>query len=334
MSDVQNRSVNADEEGMRLDRWFKRHYPELGHTKLERMLRKGEVRVDGSRAKAGLRVQPGQTIRVPPLPANDARPPRQKTTQGRLSAEDQRFVRELVIYEDDEVIVLNKPAGLAVQGGTRTHRHVDRLLDGLQSRSSERPRLVHRLDKDTSGVLVLARSVVVTRALTKAFSRGEVRKCYWALTVGVPKPLQGTISGALVKAQGISGEKVIVTDPSTADARHAVTHYAVISHAGRRFAWVALRPETGRTHQLRVHCAAIETPIVGDGKYGGAEAHPGEGFARQLHLHAQEIDIPLMSGKRLVVNAPLPNHMRESFALLGFEEAEAGDPFAALDGLA
>ena len=324
---VENRTVGPDDGELRLDRWFRRHYPALGHGRLEKLLRTGQVRVDGKRAKAGQRVQPGQSIRVPPLPddAGQASRPRQ-----RPRAEDAAALRDWILHEDADLIVLNKPAGLAVQGGTKSKRNLDAMLGTLAGRKAEKPRLVHRLDKDTSGVLVLARSARVAAELGKVFRGRDAQKLYWALTVGVPQPRQGEIDAPLAKGGGAGRERVSVGD-RRAGAQKAVTRYAVVDQAGDRAAWLALMPLTGRTHQLRVHCAAMGTPIMGDGKYGGRAAFlPGADLARQLHLHARRLILPHPAGGLLDVTAPLPPHMETAWRGFNFDPA-AEDPFD-LDG--
>ncbi len=314
MSGVKSLTVAGEEDALRLDRWFRRHFPGLGHGRLEKLLRTGQVRVDGRRAKAGLRLAAGQIIRVPPIvdagpkPAPAAPPP-----LGR------RQVAELcrrVLHMDDEVIAFDKPPGLAVQGGSGVARHLDAMLDGLRFDRPERPRLVHRLDKDTSGVLLLARGAAAAARLAGAFRKGSVRKLYWAVVVGVPRPRRGRIDLALDKRPGKGGEKVTASGAG----RRAVTLYATVEVAGRRAAWLGLMPLTGRGHQLRVHCAALGTPILGDGKYGGAGAFlKGDGIARKLHLHARSIALPRPGGGLLRVTAELPAHMRQSWRQLGFE---------------
>jgi len=238
------------------------------------------------------------------------------------------MLRTAVLHRDEAVIVIDKPAGLAVQGGTGTERHLDAMLDALRFDAAERPRLVHRLDKDTSGVLVLARSAAAASALAAAFRGKAVRKVYWALTVGVPKPRQGRIDLPLAKLMGSGGERVVADDE---DGKRAITFYRTIAHAGAKIAWLALEPQTGRTHQLRAHAASIGTPILGDGKYGAALAHPaGVPNARRLHLHARAIEFPHPGGKRLAVTAPLPPHLRDTWVFFGFAESEDRDPFAGL----
>jgi 23S rRNA pseudouridine955/2504/2580 synthase len=325
MSGVQSITVKDDEAQIRLDRWFKRHFPDLAHGRLEKLLRTGQVRLDGRRAEAGARLVAGQVVRVPPL---GTAPPQAAERAPPIRASDAAMIRRAVLYQDDDVIVIDKPAGLAVQGGTGTERHLDALLDTLRFDAAERPRLVHRLDKDTSGVLVLARSAAAAAKLAAAFRGKSVRKAYWAVSIGVPKPRQGKIDMPLAKLMGSGGERVVADDD---EGKRAITFYRTIAHAGNKIAWLALEPLTGRTHQLRAHLAAIGTPILGDGKYGAALAHPaGLPNARQLHLHARAIDFPHPGGRRLAVTAPLPPHLRDTFGFFGFSEGEERDPFAGL----
>ncbi|HTQ35111.1 MAG TPA: RluA family pseudouridine synthase [Stellaceae bacterium] len=328
MATLETITVGDADGELRLDRWFRRHYPALGHGRLEKLLRTGQVRVDGKRAKSGDRVAPGQAIRVPPL--GDA--PAPQSLAPRARRQDETLLHDLVLHRDEHAIVLNKPPGLAVQGGSNTTRHVDGMLDGLRFGSDERPRLVHRLDKDTSGVLLIARTAAAAAFFTRAFRDKTTRKTYWAIVAGCPKLRQGRIDLALAKgtgAKGISGgrERVRADD----DGKAAVTYYTVVDNAGDRASWLALLPLTGRTHQLRAHCAAIGTPVLGDGKYGGAAAHTlGGAAAHRLHLHARALEIPHPAGFMLNVTAPLPPHMRRMWEFLGFA-ADARDPFAGLD---
>jgi 23S rRNA pseudouridine955/2504/2580 synthase len=323
MSGVQTITVAADDGELRLDRWFRRHFPGLAHGRLEKLLRTGQVRVDGHRAKSGDRIAPGQLIRVPPL-GELAPLPRSAPAEPR--PRDIAMLERAVLHIDDDVIVINKPPGLAVQGGTNTEHHLDAMLDGLRFGATERPRLVHRLDRDTSGVLVLARSPVAAAALAAAFRGKATRKIYWAAVVGQPKPARGRIDQKLVKLPGPGSGRVA---PDEEEGKRAVTYYRTASHAGDKLAWLVLQPITGRTHQLRVHCVTLGTPILGDGKYGGATAHPtGAPHARELHLHARALSLPHPAGGRLEVVAPLPTHMRETWAFFGFDEGEEQDPFA------
>ncbi len=311
-------TVSPEDADARLDRWFKRHYPQVSHGRLERWLRTGQVRVDGRRAKAAHRVRAGERVRVPPMDAAD------QTTEAaprkrQVADADIERVRAAVLHRDASVIVLNKPPGLAVQGGAGTTRHLDAMLDALAD-GGERPRLVHRLDKDTSGVLVLARTVRAAAALAEAFRGRAVEKLYWAVVVGTPKPSEGEIRAALAKRGGAAGERVVVE----VTGQRATTAYRTIESAGRRAAWLELNPRTGRTHQLRVHCAHLGTPILGDGKYGGAAAFiPGDVVDKRLHLHARALTLPHPSGGRLRVAAPLPEHMARTFRFFGFTEHAA-----------
>lgn len=308
-------AVADDEDGLRLDRWFKRRWPGVAHGLLERLLRTGQVRIDGRRAKAGERLQVGQYVRVPPIVHASAvdRPPRRSRPTDAGEAAD---LRARVLHRDGHVIVIDKPAGLAVQGGSKTDRHLDGMLDALVF-DGERPRLVHRLDKDTSGVLLLARSANAAALLTRAFRDGRVDKLYWAVVIGAPALQQGRIDQPLAKRFGVAGERVGADE----EGLRAVTEYRVVERAGRRAAWLALRPLTGRTHQLRAHCALLGTPIVGDGKYGGAAAFlEGEGIGERLHLHARTLRFPHPGGGELQVTAPLPGHLRATFHFFGFSE--------------
>jgi len=326
MSGVEKKRVAPGENGMRLDRWFAAHYPALGHVRLQKLLRKGQVRVDGGRAKANTRLEDGQEVRIPPLPLADDHS-QHETKPRPPSADDARFVQGLVIHRDADIIAINKPPALAVQGGSATTEHLDRLLDALKFDAPERPRLVHRLDKDTSGVLLLARSREAAAKLGRSLKAHTARKLYWALVIGVPKVAEGQIKLALAKRGGRGDERVHPAEAGEPDAKPAITRYAVMERAGTRLSWLALMPVTGRTHQLRAHAAAFGHPIVGDGKYGGAEAHPGGEIARKLHLHARRIVIPHPRGGTFDIWAPLPQHMQKSWSLFGFDLDDARDPF-------
>jgi 23S rRNA pseudouridine955/2504/2580 synthase len=310
-------TVTAGEAELRLDRWFKRHFPGLGHGRLEKLLRKGQIRVDGQRAKSGQRLVAGQIIRVPPIGAA-----RQQKTDSRIATvtdEDAEALQNAVLYRDEFVIAINKSPGLAVQGGSGTRRHLDGMLDALRFGTSERPRLVHRLDRDTSGVLILGRTAAATAALSRSFRQRSAQKLYWAVTVGTPTPHVGRIDQALVKGTVRGGERMMAADSEEAggQGRKAVTLYRVIEHAGKEAALVALSPLTGRTHQLRVHLAGRGTPILGDGKYGGSDAFlPGR--KAKLHLHARRLVMPMDSGQMLDITAPPPAHMIETFKFFGF----------------
>jgi 23S rRNA pseudouridine955/2504/2580 synthase len=312
-----------------LDRWFHRRYPDIGHGRLEKLLRTGQVRVDGKRAKAGQRLESGQIIRVPPLgerPDGAAAPVKLKTAKAPSDA----AIRELtssILFMDEDVLVINKPAGLAVQGGTSLEHHLDGMLDALTFDAAERPRLVHRLDKDTSGVLLLGRNAFATARMAASFRSREARKCYWALVVGVPKYPEGRIDASLAKMAGRMGDKVAVDEE---DGKRAVTYYRIVDKALKKAAWLEMEPRTGRTHQLRAHAALLDTPIQGDGKYGGENAYlTGQGVSRKLHLHARALTLPHPRQGVVRVIAPLPAHIEASFEFFGFSPASAGEPFTA-----
>ena len=343
MTAVQWIDVAPGEGDQRLDRWLRRRFPHVPQGRIEKMCRKGEIRIDGRRAKPGVRVEDGQTVRVPPLPEAERQASKIEVP---VSQADAEMIRETVIYRDEHVIALNKPSGLAVQGGSKQPRHVDGLADALRFECEDKPRLVHRLDKDTSGILLLARTRAVANALARAFRARDVRKVYWAAVAGVPNPRRGVIRYGLAKARGHGwsgeGEKARVILPEdverTPDARHATTDYSVLAALGTRASWVALVPVTGRTHQLRAHMAGIGHPVVGDGKYGGSgQENPGDGwgarlgaeFSRKLHLHARSLllDHPV-TGECLELSAPLPPHMKRTWKMLDWNVSGVPeDPF-------
>ena len=316
MSQVQIIAVTPAEDGMRLDRWFKTHYPDLGHVRLQKLLRSGQVRLDGGRVKASSRIVELQIIRVPPIEERTARKAKLKQ-KFKITEEDIELVKSWIIHQDSHLFVINKPLGLAVQGGSGTTRHVDGLLDALKPKDGERPRLVHRLDKDTSGVMLIARSRKAAVFYTDVFQSKEAKKLYWALVVGQPKLEEGIITLPLKKALGAKGDKVIVDQK---EGKFARTAYRVLDTAGQKVSWLAFQPVTGRTHQLRVHATeGLETPIVGDGKYGGSESFlDGLPSSKQMHLHARAIVLPNLNGGTLEVLAPPPKHFMESCRFLGF----------------
>ncbi len=332
MSAVVTVKVSAQEAGARLDRWIKRRLS-LTQGEVEKLLRTGQIRVNGARAQAGTRLETGQQVRLPPVRADQWRDETANSDKTAISVRDREFLQNMVIYKDDEMIVLNKPAGLAVQGGTgQKGRHIDGWLDAL-AEGGHRPKLVHRLDRETSGLLVLARHPAAAARLAELFRSREMDKVYWAVTVCVPNPPAGQLRGWMVKGAGPGDdrEKMRSARQGEEGARHAITDYAVISQAAQRAAWVALKPQTGRMHQLRFHMSEIGTSILGDDKYPTRREVPG-GVAGGLHLHARGLVVPRRNGKPVRLVAPLPAHMAETFATLGFLEAEAGrdpmEPFA------
>lgn len=308
MSEVELRKVAAGEAELRLDRWFRRHFPALTHSRLQKLLRTGQVRIDGRRAQAHARLAAGQMIRVPPLAAA-LTPARAKPA---IDRNDAAFLRSLILLEDRSLIVLSKPEGLAVQGGTGTRRHVDGMLAALAS-EGERPRLVHRLDRDTSGILVVAKTAEAAAKLTRAFRQHKVDKLYWALVVGRPALAAGFIDQPLAKQGGAGRERVAPHD----EGRFARTAYQTVGRAGKVASWLAMKPLTGRTHQLRAHCVVLGTPILGDRKYGDASLLAGA--PEGLMLHAREIRLPHPDGGVLAVTAPPSKTLRAGFAWLGFE---------------
>ncbi len=309
---VTQHEVAADEGELRLDRWFKRHFPQVTQIAVQKFCRTGQVRVDGKRVEASTRLVPGQIIRVPPV--NPAPPPEERPA---VSPADQRDLEDMVIYRDEQILVINKPHGLPVQGGPGIYRHLDGMLDALRFDAKDRPRLVHRLDRDTSGVMLLARSASVASKLAALFRTRDVQKTYWAIVVGRPSPMEGLIDLPLKRIGSERGERTQAAERDDPDAARALTEYVVREAASRKLSWLELSPRTGRTHQLRVHCLAMGTPILGDGKYGEAASHL-DGFSGKLHLHARALRLPHPAGGMLEVSAPLPSHMSETFKRLGF----------------
>ena len=315
---VQTVTVTADESGMRVDRFFEARFPGLSFSHIQRIIRKGEVRVNGKRTQPKNRLEAGQTLRIPPLKL-EAPAPREDAPQAQ---KDRAFIKSITLYEDADVLVLNKPMGLAVQGGSGTTHHLDGMLGALRGprADDQRPRLVHRLDKDTAGCLLVAKTRFAASALAKTFRSRAARKIYWALVVGVPKPKQGRISTYLAKQEVEEDSYMRVAAHGEKDAVHAVTYYAVVETAAQQLSWLSLKPVTGRTHQLRAHMAHIEHPIVGDPKYFNKENWqlPG-GMQNKLHLLARRIAVPHPRGGVIDVSAPLPPHMQQSWSLLGFD---------------
>ena len=319
---VQTVTVSGDEDGMRLDRFFEARFPGLSFSHIQRIIRKGEVRVNGKRAEPKDRIQKGQAIRVPPLKIEPPKP--RDDASG--DTKDRAFLKSITLHEDDDVMVLNKPMGLSVQGGSGTYRHIDGMLGSMSSKDGQRPRLVHRLDKDTSGCLLVAKTRFAAAALAKNFRSRSARKIYWALVAGVPRPRQGRISTFLAKEEREDESMMRIARHGEDNASHAVTYYAVVETAAQKLAWLSLKPVTGRTHQLRAHMEHIGHPIIGDEKYFRIENYefPG-GMQNKLHLLARRIAIPHPRGGTIDVTAPLPPHMDQSWNLLGFD-AKRYDP--------
>ena len=312
---VRQFTVAPDDDGIRVDRWFKRHLPQVGFGTVSRWARTGQLRVDGGRVKPEDRLAAGQVLRVPPGGEDSGKKTRQRRE---LSAEEEAQAEAMLLQRTKSALVLNKPPGLATQGGTKTPHHVDGLLDAFAGEDEPRPRLVHRLDKDTSGVLLVARTPGSASYFSKHFSGRSAKKIYWALIVGVPEVREGTIDAPLAKQPGSGGEKMHVDKEN---GQRAVTRYRVVERAGNRAAWVELQPLTGRTHQLRVHMEAIGHPIVGDGKYGGQDAFLTGSVSRKMHLHARRLIIGAPGGETIDAVAPLPDHFAQSMEQLGFDES-------------
>lgn len=309
------------DDGQRLDRWFLNRYPSLTFGTLSKLMRSGQIRLEGKRVKGGERIAKGNAIRIPPAlrDVSVQKPPLVRP----VSAKEEELIKKMIIHSDNHLVALNKPAGLAVQGGSGIKMSLDRLLPLLKkTKDNQTPRLVHRLDKDTSGVLVVARTVAAARFLTRVFHDRTSIKIYWAVVKGVPKPLQGRIDTALIKGYDGKQEKSLIDN----EGKRAITFYRVLETVANKAAWVALKPITGRTHQLRAHMAHLNCPILGDGKYGGREAFIG-GLNQKLHLHARAIRLPTPEGGHITLQAELPPHMQETFKILGLNLAEHPNPF-------
>ncbi len=319
---IEKRAVRPDDDGLRLDRWLKKYYPALPHTLVQKLVRTGQVRVDGGRMKADARLSTGQEIRVPAhftAPSSETAPSLRPPPG--LSKADHDFIERMIVFENDSVVILNKPFGIAVQGGTKTSRHIDGLLAGMADRfGGERPRLVHRLDRDTSGVLVVAKDRQTAARLGRLFQTRSVQKIYWAIVRGIPKPMQGKVEAPLVKAAGPEGDRVRKARPGEqALAQHATTYYSVIDRAAQELAWISLKPVTGRQHQLRAHMDILGTPILGDAKYGDTAEIPIDAIENKLHLHARRLTLKDPKVGDIDISAPLPAHMEQTFELLGFD---------------
>jgi 23S rRNA pseudouridine955/2504/2580 synthase len=322
-SGVQTVNVTGDESGMRVDRFLEARFPGLSFSHIQRIIRKGELRVNGKRAQPKDRLQAGQAVRIPPLRLDQPKP---RSAASEADEKTRAFLKSIILHEDPDLLVLNKPMGLAVQGGSGTTRHLDGMLEVLRDAQGQRPRLVHRLDKDTAGCLLVAKTRFAASALAKTFRSRSARKIYWALVVGVPKPHQGRISTFLAKEEREDDSFMRIARHGEEGASHAVTYYAVVETAARQLAWLSLKPVTGRTHQLRAHMAHIGHPIVGDPKYFSKENWelPG-GMQNRLHLLARRIVVPHPRGGVVDITAPLPPHMLQSWNLLGFD-AKRYDP--------
>ena len=306
MSGVKIIKIKPEDDGIRLNRWFLREYPSLSLSRLQKLLRTKQIKVDGKKAETSTRLCAGQELRLPPLDNEKA-----AVDNRILSAKDIEFINSMVIFKDENIIVLNKPSGLAVQGGTNTTRHIDGLLDALKFANSERPKLVHRIDKDTSGLLLLARNRKYADILTKAFREHSLQKTYLALVRGCPKLKEGIIDFPLEKV----GERMEVVE----DGQKALTEIKVLDNIGKKYALVEAKPLTGRTHQIRIHLESIGTPILGDGKYYGAERLRIKNVADKLYLHAYEIDLTAVYGKKKIIKATPPKHFVEACQFFGLE---------------
>jgi 23S rRNA pseudouridine955/2504/2580 synthase len=325
---IATKTVTADEADLRLDRWFRRHFPSATQGVIQKLCRTGQIRVDGKRVETNLRLAAGMSVRVPPLPPST--PVVAERPAPVFDPLLEQEMSKLVLYRDDHVIVLNKPFGVPSQGGPGITRHLDGMLDGLRYGSEHRPRLVHRLDRDTTGVIVVARTPGVAAKLASSFRGRDVEKTYWAVVVGRPVPVEGRIDLNLVRVDGYLGNRAAVAGPYDTDVARAITDFTTLDHAARKLAWLEMKPLTGRTHQLRVSCGAIDAPILGDTPYGkeveGRNTALVDGLGDKLHLHARQIAFPHPAGGTLIVEADLPPHMAATFKSMGFTARPAEAP--------
>jgi 23S rRNA pseudouridine955/2504/2580 synthase len=323
---LQTHTVTEDEADIRLDRWLRRHYPGTQQSLIQKLCRIGQIRVDGARAETNTRLTPGQSIRIPPLDASAEPKPISK-----IDPHDAKDLQNAIIYQDDQILAINKPYGLPVQGGPGITRHLDAMLDALRLGSEHRPRLVHRLDRDTTGVLLLARTPGTAGKLAALFRGRDVEKTYWAVVAGRPIPVEGRIDLPLKRVGGARGERTAPADRDDPEGAQAITDYQTLDNAGQKLAWLELKPLTGRTHQLRVHCVAIRAPILGDEKYEEPDQNMAfsaliEGLSSDLHLHARRLVLRHPAGGVLTVEADLPPHIRATFKTLGFHAPPAQSP--------
>ena len=319
-------TVTEDEADIRLDRWCRRYHPGLQQSLIQKWCRTGQIRVDGTKTDPATRLTPGQSIKLPALAA-----PTEPKPSPHIDPHDAKDLRQAVIYQDDQIIALNKPYGLPVQGGPGITRHLDAMLDALRQNSDHRPRLVHRLDRDTTGLLLLARTPGTAAKLAALFRGRDIEKTYWAVVAGRPVPVEGRIDLPLKRTGSARGERTAPADRDDPDAARAITDYQTLDHAARKLAWLELKPHTGRTHQLRVHCVAIRAPILGDEKYEQPDQNMAfaalvEGLSSDLHLHARRLVLPHPAGGTLTLEADLPPHMRATFKTLGFHSPPAQPP--------
>lgn len=328
MSDVQQLTVADDDDGQRLDRWLKKAMPGVPYALLQKMMRTGQVRVNGKRAKAETRLESGQTVRVPPF---DVKSGNKTGNQFVPDEGDRKYLESMIIYDDGDLMALNKPYGLPVQGGSGIRRHIDGMLDVLTSKKGVKPRLVHRLDRDTSGILLVARSLKMAQAMGRMFSGRDIRKYYWAIIVPVPEVSNGTVRMALAKGEGPQKDMMVVDE---IDGKKATTEFSILDRAGRKAAFAAFWPRTGRTHQIRVHASSgLGCPILGDEKYGGDVSDFDDmGLHGRLHLHARRVMFPHpVTGKMVDITAPLPDDLRKTWKAFNFNVNDKSDPFSDID---
>lgn len=325
MSKVKFLNVKPDEDNQRLDRYLRKHIGKVPFSLIQKIIRTGQVRVDGKRGKTDTRLSEGQQIRIPPVEEKHG------PTQFKPRKGDLEKLRAMIIYDDGDLLVLNKPYGVPTQGGSKINYHIDGLLKLMEDSKGVRPKLTHRLDRDTSGLLICARSAKTVRAMGQVFKSKNIRKYYWAVTIGVPEQYQGIIDAPLGKGEGALKDTMVI---DTEGGKASRTEYSILDTAASTAALVAFWPRTGRTHQIRAHASTVlGTPILGDVKYGGMEeTFEGLNLSERLHLHAFRIQCPHPNGKGILdLSAPLPDDLKKSWKAFNFASDTNLDPFDHID---
>jgi 23S rRNA pseudouridine955/2504/2580 synthase len=323
MAKGQDIIVEKDDHDCRLSTWIIRNNKLLSFNSVNTLCRKGLIRVNGLKTKASYRLVAGDTVRMPtPFSKTLDKKPKLKF--------DPLLEKELidsVIFKDEYLIAINKPEGLASQGGSyQGDRHIDAYKSIFQFDSNEAPRLIHRLDKDTSGVLLLARNAKAANIFTSLFRQKLVEKVYWALVEGVPRKKEGIVESYIGKLdiwrpnfqKDLDREKRSWNKENT---KKALSYYRVIKQVGSQYAWLQLKPATGRTHQLRIHCAKLGTMIVGDRKYRNSQSGNFKDSidSEKLFLHAKSLTfMHPVSKKTTVIEAELPKHMSLAWKRFGW----------------
>ncbi len=303
-------TITEQDNDIRLDRFFKRHFPDVPFGMVAKAVRRKAIRLNGARCDVSTRLCTGDVISFPSFNV-DENPTEVKKDFSKQAREFEKYI----IYKDSYILVINKPAGLAVQGGTGINVSVDDLATHWNFEYEDKPKLVHRIDKETSGILILARKVDVAAELSELFKRRQIDKFYTAITKGVIDPRTGTLVSYLAKKQVDDDYEKVV---STTDGKKAITNYEVIDYAASSYALLSLNILTGRTHQIRQQLAEKNCPILGDSKYGNRESTPN--FIKpKLYLHATLLKFELR-GKLYELKADFPDYFKDALLNLGLDD--------------